>query len=94
MFVRTILIAMAGIVMFGGPPATADDSWKLPLRWQLDTEQRCDVGYFTNVRIGKVNGRQVVAGRAHCRDGRAFEVVRTDVLRPFALKQCLIAEEA
>ena len=96
MFVRTILIAMAGVGMFGAQPATAagQDPWEAPLRRQLQHEQRCELGYVTNLRVDVADGRQIVTGRAHCRDGRAFEVARTSSLQPFAMQQSLIEAEA
>ena len=93
MFVRTILIAMLGFVAFGAQPASAQGLWEVPLRWQLHHEQRCELGYLTNLRIDVAAGRQVIVGRAHCRDGRAFDVVRTDALQPFALRQRLVDAE-
>ena len=94
MFVRTILIAMAGFAVFGAQAASAQNFWEVPLRWQLHNEQRCEFGYPTNLRVTLTDGRQTVTGRAHCRDGRAFEVVRTDALLQFALRQCLVDGEA
>ena len=94
MCVRTILIAVASFIALGTPATAAQNLWELPLRWQLQTEQRCELRYFTNLRTDRIDRQQFVAGRAHCADGRAFEVIRLHGLQPFAVRQCLVEAEA
>ncbi len=70
-------------------PALAEQSdWEPELSDQLAEEKECQLDYLTGVIEKEVNGIPVVIGRAHCKDGRSFDIARNDPFEPFDLKLC------
>ena len=43
---------------------------------QQDADTACD--YLTGVIENRIHGIPVVIGRAHCKDGRSFDIARND----------------
>ena len=73
-------------------PAVAEQSdWEPELSDQLAEEKECELDYLTGVIEKEVDGIPVVIGRAHCKDGRSFDIARNDPFEPFELKLCDIA---
>ena len=73
-------------------PAVAEQSdWEPELSDQLAEEKECELDYLTGVIEKEVDGIPVVIGRAHCKDGRSFDIARNDPFEPFELKLCDVA---
>ncbi len=88
----SLLAAGAFAAAAATSPAIAEQSdWEPELTDQLIEEKECELDYLTGVIEKEVNGIPVVIGRAHCKDGRSFDVARNDPFEPFELKLCDIA---
>ena len=66
----------------------AKETWQAVLKIQLMKEQRCDLNYMTRLREFELANHQVIEGRAHCTDGREFDVVRRKTHLKFDIKLC------
>lgn len=66
----------------------AQQDWEARLRQQLLEEQRCELTFLSRVREFELAGERVVEGRAHCTDGRAFDIARKGQGAVFTLRLC------
>jgi hypothetical protein len=91
-----VLFAVVCLAAAGGwSSAIASYAWEPELYLQLQGEHGCEPEFLTNVSVQvKEDGQGVVRVRAHCRDGRAFDAVREDMLLPFILRRCNVFAEA
>jgi hypothetical protein len=65
-----------------------DPLWMTQLKAQLVEQQSCDLNYTTNAFEREVGGTIMIEGRAHCRDGRAFDFSRNAPNSKFRIKNC------
>lgn len=74
---------------FWSVSASAEDPpWRSILEQQLDKEKGCQVNFLTNIREFELAGEAVIEGRAHCVDGRQFDVTRKKKHLPFEIRLC------
>ena len=88
---RFLPIALLALLASGATTHGQDDlepSWMAPLKKQLMKEQNCNLLYATAMHELPLARRIVLTGRAHCDDGRAFDVERKNVDEPFTISAC------
>ncbi len=81
-------LACALLLAAPGAASAQQPMWELDLSDQLMEQKSCELDYMTGVIEREVDGKPVVIGRAHCKDGRAFDVSRSDEFEDFELKAC------
>jgi len=67
---------------------SAEEAWEAGLKLQLQTERNCDLSYLTNAKTYRKDNREVVEARAHCTDGRSFDVIKRDAPLKFEINEC------
>lgn len=67
---------------------SASAAWQDDLAVEIRAAKGCKVAYLSQVVERSVDGRQVILAKAHCEDGRVFDVSRTDSVAPFEFKDC------
>ena len=64
--------------------------WEKNLTTQLATQENCELSYLTNIKESAKDGGVQIVGRAHCADGRAFDIEGTKSDKSFALRSCKV----
>jgi hypothetical protein len=83
---RLVLLA---VLLFAAPALAQDRPlWQVELEEQLRIDHECVLNYLTNVVEKQVAEQQVILARAHCKDGRAFDVNRSDEFADFDVRAC------
>ena len=83
-FVAGIALLMtAGVVVAGELPG-----WEDALKNQLMKQEQCQLSHFTNLKISGPKNQETIIGRAHCTDGRAFDVSSQKDTGKFDLHAC------
>jgi hypothetical protein len=88
---RAIAAFLAAILLLPGMVNAQNEqepSWMAPLRKQLMQEENCALIYTTSMQELPLAGRISLSGRAHCEDGRSFDVERNSVDQPFTFRAC------
>jgi len=62
--------------------------WEADLREQLLEEKSCELNYLTDSKTYELLGRATVEARAHCKDKRAYDAIRSGNDKLFELKSC------
>ncbi len=78
--------------LFGLQASAALAGWQEDLAFEIRVAKGCALAYLSQVVERMVDGRQVIFAKAHCEDGRVFDVTRTDALAPFEFKECQPAD--
>lgn len=81
------LLALAALLARPDPTA-AQAGWQGDLAAEIELTEGCKVAYLSHVVERTVDGRQMVMAKAHCEDGRVFDVLRPDVFEPFQFNEC------
>ncbi|GAB4240057.1 MAG: hypothetical protein Kow0032_27490 [Methyloligellaceae bacterium] len=78
------------LLLLAGPWAAAQEEevWQMLLREQLLSEKSCTLNYTTNIRKFELGGEQRVDARAHCNDGRMFDVSWQPATERFEIRDC------
>ena len=75
-------------------PARADrDEWAPALTAQILDQHQCVVAFLSQVVERDVDGVEIVIAKAHCEDGRAFDVSREGILRAFEITECEVPDQ-
>jgi len=87
---KKIIAAVFLIGLFQAPAMgqPKDPVWMIQLKAQLVKEHACDLNYTTNAFEREIGGAAIIEGRAHCRDGRAFDFSRKTPDKKFKIKNC------
>ena len=64
--------------------------WEKNLRTQLAAEENCELNYLTNIKETAKDGKVEIVARAHCSDGRAFDIEGLKSKKSFAIRSCKI----
>lgn len=86
-----VVVVLAFVLALWAGPARGD--WREELSYQIEREEGCVVAFYSQVVERVVDGHQVILGKAHCEDGRAFDIARDDVMEPFRISPCGIVEK-
>ena len=82
-FISVLIFLLASQVSLA-----AEESWEPALKVQLQSEKNCDLSYLTNAKTYRKDSREVVEARAHCTDGRSFDVIKPDTPLKFEINEC------
>lgn len=87
---RIVRLALAGAmgVAAAGPVAAQTRPWEVVLKSQLLEQEQCTLAFLTQVEERPVDGVTVIEARAHCDDGRAFDVRRDKPHQAFTIVAC------
>jgi hypothetical protein len=87
--IRAAGVLLALVAPLAWPdPAAAQAGWEGDLTAEIELTEGCKVSYLSHVVERAVEGRQVVMAKAHCEDGRVFDVLRPDAFEPFQFNEC------
>jgi hypothetical protein len=62
--------------------------WQEDLAGEIDLTKHCKVSFLSQVVERTVDGKRLVMAKAHCEDGRTFDVLRPDEFEPFQFNEC------
>ena len=86
-----ILATLSALLLWSGvalAQSEIEPSWMAPLRKQLLKDENCALLYTTSMQELPLTGRISLSGRAHCEDGRSFDVERKSFDQPFTFSAC------
>ncbi len=63
-------------------------AWEDALKNQLMKEEQCQLSHFTNLKVTGPENRETIKARAHCADGRAFDINSQKDTEKFELHAC------
>ena len=87
---RVFTPVFIGLVLLAAP---ARAEWQEELSVQLIEEHECELAFLSQVIEREIGANTVVIAKAHCEDGRAFDVLRDNDFKPFDIKECGIVEK-
>lgn len=70
------------------PLGAAAAEWQKELTMQLRELHDCTLGFLSHVQESKIEGLPKVIAKAHCEDGRAFDVSREHERGLFKITEC------
>lgn len=86
---RGLPIALALILSLSASAVPAEEAaWQVDLREQLLAEKSCELNYLTDSKTYELLGKTTVEARAHCKDKRAYDAIRSGNDKSFKLKSC------
>ena len=86
---RNLQIAVALCLTFSASAVLAQEAaWQADLREQLLAEKSCELNYLTESKIYELLGKTTIEARAHCKDKRAYDAIRSGDNKLFELKSC------
>ena len=89
-----IRLAAGAALAFAASPALADrEEWAPALTAQILDQHQCVVSFLSQVVERDVDGIEIVIAKAHCEDGRAFDVSREGILRAFEITECEVPNQ-
>ncbi len=81
-------IVVVLVVCFFPPSAFSMSGWEISLRAQLKQEHFCDVNFLSRIQEFKLGEKDVVSGRAHCKDEREYDFIWDEGKQKFDIKVC------
>lgn len=82
------VLVVALMIAISSSVAQDTPIWVQVLRAQLLEEQECELNYMTNIRELELGDTVRIDARAHCKDGRAFDVKSDDPGQKFDIRAC------
>lgn len=70
------------------PAAAMAAEWQKELTLQLKEMQGCTLGFLSQVQESKIEGLPRIVAKAHCEDGRSFDVSRDNERGLFKITEC------
>lgn len=92
-FLRSIVMTLAVVIMFALTAEAAEDDWEEDLSAQIEFAHDCEVAFLSHVVEREVDGKQLVLAKVHCLDQRAFDAIRRNRLESFEFKECTDREK-
>lgn len=88
---RVLVLGCVLTVCLSGAALAA---WEEDLAAQLRWDEECTVAFISGAIERTIDGEQVIIAKAHCEDGRAFDVVRRHEFEDFEVTECSTEEQA
>ena len=90
---RVTFCMALGLMLAGGPWGAAaargePADWQADLMSKLMLQEKCVLAFLTDVKEFQKDLHAVVEARAHCEDGRSFDVKRRDLGLGFEVSAC------
>lgn len=87
------LLAAAALSTATSPAHADRDEWAPALTAQILDQHQCVVAFLSQVVERDVDGIEIIIAKAHCEDGRAFDVNREGILRAFEITECEVPDQ-
>ncbi|MGI9482766.1 MAG: hypothetical protein ACR2OR_10470 [Hyphomicrobiales bacterium] len=84
------VIAAALVCILATKAFAEAEVWEKALTSQLAAQENCELSYLTNIKESAKDGDVQIVGRAHCADGRAFDIEGMKSGKSFALRSCKV----
>jgi 23S rRNA-/tRNA-specific pseudouridylate synthase len=85
---RLLSTGIISLLTTGALLAAETPEWEKALQDQLMRQQQCQLTYLTNLKTFEQPGHKSVEARAHCTDGRAFDIDNREDPRKFNIRAC------
>jgi hypothetical protein len=82
------------VVAVGALAAPAAADWREDLAAQLRWDHDCVLNLLSQVLEREIDGQLVVIAKAHCEDGRVFDVLREGEFEDFELNECTPTDQS
>ena len=85
---RLFTAGIISLLATGTLLAAETPEWEKALQVQLMRQEQCQLTYLTNVKTFEQMGYTSVEARAHCADGRAFDIDNREDPEKFNIHAC------
>ena len=88
-----VLPAVAALSSLASPARADRDEWAPALTAQILDQHQCVVAFLSQVVEREVDSIEIIIAKAHCEDGRAFDIYREGILRAFEITECEVPDQ-